>query len=88
MMIWEKYYKSLTKRICISAVVDIGGSKGGGRERLSLSGVQILSISCSVWENLAKSYVGAPPLLEGRFPTSGKSSIGAPPRGNPRSATG
>ena len=25
-------------------------------------GVQILSISCSFWENLAKSYVGAPPL--------------------------
>ena len=24
------------------------------------SGVQILSISCSFWENLAKSYVGAP----------------------------
>ena len=24
-------------------------------------GVQILSISCSFWENLAKSYVGAPP---------------------------
>ena len=23
-------------------------------------GVQILSISCSFWENLAKSYVGAP----------------------------
>ena len=28
-----------------------GGSKGG---------VQILSISCNFWENLAKSYVGAP----------------------------
>ena len=25
-------------------------------------GAQILSISCSFWENLAKSYVGAPPL--------------------------
>ena len=24
-------------------------------------GAQILSISCSFWENLAKSYVGAPP---------------------------
>ena len=24
-------------------------------------GVQILSISCSFWENLAKLYVGAPP---------------------------
>ena len=38
MMIWEKYYKSLTERICISAVVDIGGSKGGGRETLPLRG--------------------------------------------------
>ena len=27
----------------------------------STLGVQILSISCSFWENLAKSYVGAPP---------------------------
>ena len=29
-------------------------------------GVQILSISCSFWENLAKSYVGAPPLKSWR----------------------
>ena len=39
-------------------------------------GVQILSISCSFWENLAKSYVGAPP-----------GELAPPPRGNPRSAT-
>ena len=40
-------------------------------------GVQILSISCSFWENLAKSYVGAPP-----------GELAPPPRGNPGSATG
>ena len=39
-------------------------------------GVQILSISCSFWEILAKSYVGAPP-----------GELAPPPRGNPRSAT-
>ena len=38
-------------------------------------GVQILSISCSFWEILAKSYVGAP------------QGVGHPPRGNPGSAT-
>ena len=40
-------------------------------------GAQILSISCSFWENLAKSYVGAPP-----------GELAPPPRGNPGSATG
>ena len=35
-------------------------------------GVQILSISCSFWEILAKSYVGAPPRGVGA-PSSGKS---------------
>ena len=35
--------------------------------------VQILSISCNFWENLSKSYVGAP--LESWHPTSGKSWI-------------
>ena len=40
-------------------------------------GVQILSISCSFWENLAKSYVGGPPW-----------ELATPPRGNPGSATG
>ena len=37
-----------------------GGSKGGRRGRAPPPGVQILSISCSFWENLTKSYVGAP----------------------------
>ena len=39
-------------------------------------GVQILSISCSFWEILTKSYVGAPP-----------GELVPPPRGNPGSAT-
>ena len=39
-------------------------------------GVQILSISCSFWENLAKSYVGAPP-----------GELVPPPQGNPGPAT-
>ena len=38
------------------AVVDLRGARG---MRAPL-GVQILSISCSFWENLAESYVGAP----------------------------
>ena len=37
-----------------------GGSKGGARDARPL-GAQILSISCSFWENMAKSYVGTPP---------------------------
>ena len=53
-----------------------GGSKGGARDARS-PGAQILSISCSFWENLAKSYVGAPPPGE----------LAPPPRGNPGSAT-
>ena len=39
-------------------------------------GAQILSISCSFWENLAKSYVGTPP-----------GELAPPPLGNPGSAT-
>ena len=39
--------------------------------------VQILSISCSFWENLAKSYVGTPPPR-----------VGAPTLGKPGSDTG
>ena len=50
-----------------------GRSKGGREGRPP--GVQILSISCSFWENLAKSYVGA------------KWGVGTPPQGNPGSAT-
>ena len=38
--------------------------------------VQILSISGSFWENLAKSYVGTP-----------RGELAPPPRGNPGSAT-
>ena len=33
----------------------------GGARGMRAPGVQILSISCSFWGNLAKSYVGAPP---------------------------
>ena len=36
-------------------------------------GIRILSISCSFWENLAKSYVGTPPRVGA--PSSGKSWI-------------
>ena len=39
-------------------------------------GAQILSISCSFWENMAKSYVGTPP-----------EELAPPPQGNPGSAT-
>ena len=56
-----------------SAVADLHSKILDARPPL---GVQILSISCIFWENLAKSYVGAPP------------GVGDPPRGNPRSATG
>ena len=53
-----------------------GGSKGGARGMRTPLGAQILSILCSFWENLAKSYVCAPPW-----------GVGAPPRGNPGSAS-
>ena len=55
-------------------VVDQRGARG---TRASL-GVQILSISCSFWENLAKLYVGAPAPRE----------LAPAPRGNPGSSTG
>ena len=48
----------------------IGGSKGAARDASSAPGIQILSISCSFWENLAKSYVGVP--LEGWHPNLGE----------------
>ena len=55
-----------------------GGYKGVARDAPPPPpGAQILSISCSFWENLAKSYVGAPPPGE----------LAPPPRGNPGSAT-
>ena len=56
-----------------SAVADLHSKILDARPAL---GAQILSISCSCWENLAKSYVGAPP-----------GELAPPPRGNPRSAT-
>ena len=40
---------------CITAVADLRGARG----MHAPLGIQILSISCSFWENLAKSYVGA-----------------------------
>ena len=40
------------------SVADLGGAQGAPPPPL---GAQILSISCSFRENLAKSYVGAPP---------------------------
>ena len=52
------------------------GESGGGAPPSRPSGVQILSISCSFWENFAKSYLGAPP-----------GGLAPPPWGNPGSAT-
>ena len=54
-------------------VADLRGGAGDARPPL---GVQILSISCSFWENLTNLYVGAPP-----------GELAPPPRGNPGSAT-
>ena len=54
-----------------NAVADLRGARGTRAPR-----AQILSISYSFWENLAKSYVGAP-----------LGSWRPPPRGNPGSAT-
>ena len=47
-----------TAKFCIRCVIS-GGSKGARGTRAIL-GAQTLSISCGLWENLAKSYVGAP----------------------------
>ena len=52
----------------------IGWSKRGRRDAPDLL-VALFSISCSFWENLAKSYVGTP------------WRVGAPRGENPRSAT-
>ena len=64
--------EELCKMLYTVALAELGGG-GGGRTR----GIQILSILCSFWENLAKSCVGEPPPGEL-----------APPWGNPGSATG
>ena len=55
------------KPIGLSAL-PVADLRQGGRE-----GVKILSISCSFWENLAKSYVDAPPGVGA--PSSGKSWV-------------
>ena len=55
--------------LIIKAVADLRGAQG---TRAPL-GVQILSISCSFWENLAKLYFGAPRGVGAPF--SGKSWI-------------
>ena len=59
---------SLSRRVSVQGVVSVGGSLSRARS----PGVQILSISCSFWENLAESCV-APPLHRG---------LAHPPRGN------
>ena len=53
-----------------STVADLRGAQG---TRPPPPGVQILSISCSFWENSTNSYVGAP--LGVGAPSSGKSWI-------------
>ena len=58
---------------CLSNQISYrGGSKGAVRDAPV---VQILSISCSFWENLSKSYVRAPTPQGLAPPTSGKSWI-------------
>ena len=54
-----------------NAVADLRGAR---MTRPAPLGVQILSISCSFWENLANSYVCVPPWAV-RAPSSGKSCI-------------
>ena len=59
-------------------VTPVADLRGGARDACPPPpGGQILSISCSFWEILAKSYVGAPPPEE----------LAPPPRGNPGPAT-
>ena len=57
--------KGIKMHLTTISVADLRGARG------TPPGVQILSISCSFWENLAKSYVGAPPgswrLLDGEI---------------------
>ena len=58
---WRPYEKYVSNHLRANtdgggAVADLRGARG---THAPLQ-VQILSISCSFWENLAKSYVGAP----------------------------
>ena len=68
-------YGMFMNKICIVTVADLHSKSLDVRSPLPR--VQILSISCSFWGNLAKSYVGA--LL---------GELAPPPKGNPASATG
>ena len=57
-------------------MLTIGGSKRGNKGCALPREVQVLSISCSFGDNLAKLYVGIPP-----------GGLVPPPRGNPGSVT-
>ena len=72
---WTKGLRNGSRQNRSESVVTLGRSKGT-RGTCTPIGVQILSISCSFWEKLAKSYVGAP------------WRVAPPPPGNPGSATG
>ena len=67
--------KIVTSRI-LEATLSVADLHSKILDAPPLPGVQILSISCSFWKNLAKSYVGAPP-----------GELAPPPRGNHGSAT-
>ena len=83
--VWQHYLWILFADACLfSKIIDfcketlsVADLRGGVRDARPPLCVQILSISCSFWENLAKLRVHAPPL-EGSRP---------PPWGNPRSVT-
>ena len=64
---------SLTRQNWHSRLYYAGADLRGGGPRDARPGVQILSISCSFWKNMAKSYVGAPPPRGVGAPSSGKS---------------
>ena len=69
--IWEKINIHLC---CVNYATTVADLRGGAPLR-----TKMFSISCSFSENLAKSYVGAPPPPGGLAP---------PPTGNPGSAPG
>ena len=65
-----KIFKSFFMTFLTMPVADLGGARD------ICPPVEILSISCSFWKHLAKSYVAPPPPR-----------VGTPPRGNPGSVT-
>ena len=74
-MLISSHMKAFT---CIRKTYDVGsGRPKCGTGDAHPPWVQILSISCSFWENLAKSYADIPPR-----------ELAPPNRGNPWSATG